>query len=577
QTRPTLRYQYGCAGCADTNNRDGNNPYYLCTVADEGGHVTQFDRDANKRAVSIVYPDGGWESFTYNGYGQVLTRRMTTGGTETFAYDGLYRLQYYSDAYHNNANNPNIQYFYERHGWVIRAFVFDPIGHPTNGNYKDGGQVLVRTLPPDPFDNNTRNTITNAYNPDGTLQGRTNELEYTTSYTYDDYRRLKSVYLPGRGTTNFYYGANPSNNVNDYKLTDSNVTWLVRPSGKKTRNVYDDNRRKSSVTVGSGSGDDATTSYTYDWVGNLRTITNPLNHNNVSTLYDERNRPYSTSVGGQTTTITYHTAGRQKTITHPNGQVITNYSFDVMNRVLQQNVTQTPDPTAVTKYTYYAPGEGPVGLLHTMQDPRLVATNSTEKYEYTYDAMGRKAWAIYPKDSYNQNGSEHFTYDDAGRLETFKNRAGNVQTFTYDALNRMTRAEWNDGTTPRVDFAYDAASRLTGINNANAQIARIYWGDGLLLAEAEFITGGASKVVQYHYDADGNRASITYPEQEYIFDYTYTGRNQLKAVGPWATYDYDARGNLTKRTLINGTHTDYAYDGLDRVTWVTHSFGRWFN
>lgn len=577
QTRPTLRYQYGCAGCADTNNRDGNNPYYLCTVTDEGGHVTQFNRDANKRAVSIVYPDGGWESFTYNGYGQVLTHRMTTGGTETFAYDGLYRLQSYSDAYHNNANNPNIQYFYERHGWVNGVFVFDPVGHPTNWTYNDRGQVLVTTLPPDPFDNNTRNTITNAYNPDGTLQGRTNELEYTTSYTYDDYRRLKSVYLPGRGTTNFYYGANPSNNVNDYKLTDSNVTWLVRPSGKKTRNVYDDNRRKSSVTVGSGSGDDATTSYTYDWVGNLRTITNPLNHNNVSTLYDERNRPYSTSVGGQTTTITYDTAGRQKTITHPNGQVITNYSFDVMNRVLQQNVTQTPDPTAVTKYTYYAPGEGPVGLLHTMQDPRLVATNSTEKYEYTYDAMGRKAWAIYPKDSYNQNGSEHFTYDDAGRLETFKNRAGNVQTFTYDALNRMTRAEWNDGTTPRVDFAYDAASRLTGINNANAQIARIYWGDGLLLAEAEFITGGASKVVQYHYDADGNRASITYPEQEYIFDYTYTGRNQLKAVGPWATYDYDTRGNLTKRTLINGTHTDYAYDGLDRVTWVTHSFGRWFN
>src|SRR4029450_1037342 len=101
------------------------------------------------------------------------------------------------------------------------------VGHPTNWTYNDRGQVLVTTLPPDPFDNNTRNTITNAYNPDGTLQGRTNELEYTTSYTYDDYRRLKSVYLPGRGTTNFYYGANPSNNVNAYKLTASTVRRLV--------------------------------------------------------------------------------------------------------------------------------------------------------------------------------------------------------------------------------------------------------------------------------------------------------------------------------------------------------------
>ena len=33
-----LRYNYGWAGCADPNNRDGNNPYCLCTTTDEGGH-----------------------------------------------------------------------------------------------------------------------------------------------------------------------------------------------------------------------------------------------------------------------------------------------------------------------------------------------------------------------------------------------------------------------------------------------------------------------------------------------------------------------------------------------------------
>ena len=52
-----------------------------------------------------------------------------------------------------------------------------------------------------------------------------------------------------------------------------------------------------------------------------------------------------------------------------------------MNRVLQQNVTQTPGPLAVTKYTYY-----PSGLLNTMTDPH----NSTDSYTYTYDLMGRK-------------------------------------------------------------------------------------------------------------------------------------------------------------------------------------------
>ena len=56
-----------------------------------------------------------------------------------------------------------------------------------------------------------------------------------TSYEYDDYRRLKSVTPPVRGdgngthTTSFYYGANPWDGVNDYKLTDSNVTYVVLP------------------------------------------------------------------------------------------------------------------------------------------------------------------------------------------------------------------------------------------------------------------------------------------------------------------------------------------------------------
>ena len=35
----------------------------------------------------IDYPDGGWESFTYNQFNQVLEHRMTSGGTEEFRYD----------------------------------------------------------------------------------------------------------------------------------------------------------------------------------------------------------------------------------------------------------------------------------------------------------------------------------------------------------------------------------------------------------------------------------------------------------------------------------------------------------
>ena len=114
-----------------------------------------------------------------------------------------------------------------------------------------------------------------------------------------------------------------------------------------------------------GTADEATTSYGYDNVGNLTTVTNPRNRSTTA-IYDERNRPSEIhDPYNNITSFTYDTAGRRKTITRPNGQVITNVSFDEMNRVLQQNVTQTPGPLAVTKYTYY-----PSGLLNTMTDPQ---------------------------------------------------------------------------------------------------------------------------------------------------------------------------------------------------------------
>ena len=219
--RPTLRYQYGWAGCPDPNNRDANNPYYLYSITDEGGHTTTFMRDANHRVTRVDYPDGGLETFSYDPahFYQISTHRMKTGGTETFAYDGLHRLQYYSDPYHNNTNNPSMTYYYD--GLDRISGMVDALNHSTNFDYNDRGQVTVTTLP---WIDGVRYTTSNTYNPDGTLQRRTDELGHLTSYEYDDYRRLKSVTPPVRGygdngtyTTSFYYGANPWDGVNDYK------------------------------------------------------------------------------------------------------------------------------------------------------------------------------------------------------------------------------------------------------------------------------------------------------------------------------------------------------------------------
>jgi RHS repeat-associated protein len=577
QTRSTVNYTY-------------TNSYYLNTITDEGEHQTIIQRnDGLNRVTGILYPDGGSEAFSqYNAFNQVLTHAMTTGGTESFTYDARGLKQTYKDST-NTSSNPNARYTYDVLSDRVKD-VTDVLGgslgdpaHSTSFTYNDRGQVLVTTLPKDPANNNTRYFISNAYNPDGTTQSTTDQLGHITKYEYDDYRRLKKMTPPVRGfdgdnsehPTKYYYGANPSDNVNDYKYTDSNATWVVLPSGKTTKVLYDDNRRKQSVTVAYGTADAATTSYGYDGVGNVTSVTNPLNRNNVSALYDERNRPSSVSVAGQATTFTYDLSGRKTKVHRPNGQDTTYGDYDQMNRPGQVTATDA----GTTKYTYY-PGSG---LLHTMQDPRLVALGRDPDpwvgyvYTYVYDGMGRKSVVGYPPDADGYRSFEAYTYDSSGRLETYQNRRTiqTVQTLHYDALNRLSYFTWNDSNpnTPRVDFGYDAASRLTSVTNINATISRGYFNDNLLRTETETAAGGVARTLNYTYDADGNRGTLGMPG--YSFTYGYTGRNQLLNIKQGGTtlasYVYDLRGNITSRTLNNNTHSDYAPDARDRLTSITHA------
>ncbi len=559
--RPTVNYTY-------------TNKYYLHTSQDEGGHTTTYTRDGNNRVTRIDYPDTGYETFSYDAahFYQHSTHRMTTGGTETFSYDTSHRLQYYSDPYHSNPSNPNLQYSYDALNRVAGVTEVPLTTHTTNFDYNDRGQTTTTTLP---WCNGVRYTIVKAYNPDGTLQMITNELGHHTTYTYDDYRRVRSVTPPIRGfndngsyVTRSYYDA--SGTGEDYRYTDSNVTFVVLPSGKKTKTVYDNNRRKNTVTVGYLSGDDATTTYIYDNAGNLTQVKNPRNYA-TTTGYDKRNRPSSvTDALNRMTSFTYDTAGHKKTITRPNGQVITYVTFDEMNRVLQQNVTQTPTGLATTKFTYYTSG-----LLNTMQDPHL--SSGSDNYTYAYDLMGRNQRVTYPLDSFGAHPTEQWTYDTDGRLYQCTNRGGYIQTFSYDQLNRVSGFAWNDGVTPSVTFGYDATSRPTNINNVNANITRAYYNDNLLYSDTESIlSGGYSKTVTYTYDSDGNRSNTTYPTPEsWGFGYSYNGRNQLGAVNGWATYNYDESGyigDLTSRVLIATQNTStYLYDPLDRVSWLTHT------
>jgi RHS repeat-associated protein len=604
-----VSYVYGTSGCPDSNNRgqpiggtfsqaNDQNAYYLYSVTDEAGNTTKYLRDGNKRVTEIDYSDGGKETFQYNSFGQVTDRGLTTGGHEQFIYDSRGLLQKYCDAYHT-PTTPSAYYQYnslDRLSSVTDAFGSGPgdVNHTTNYTYNLRGQRLVTTLPSDPNDGH-RYTITNGYNlADGTLTSVTDERlqhvanDYSnntiTSCTYDNYRRLRSVTTPGHNTSLTAIACYDDGQqcMDAYTRTDGNPTKLSSPGSETTLTLYDENRRKISLTVAAGTADAATTSYGYDANGNVTSMVSPNEQpgqqfagKSTVTSYDERNRPYQVQDAlGNTTTTQYDNGGRVKMVTRANGQTTIFDTFDPMNRLLQQTVKQTPDPDAVTKYTYYQSG-----LLNTMQDPHLVATNSPDSYIYIYDLMGRKTQVTYPTDSLGNKTTEKWHYDAFGRNDTFTNRTGNIESFTYDNLYRLTDISWNDGLTPAVHNGYDAANRLTAINNANANISRTYYNDGLLNIETTTCADNTPRTVTYTYDNDSNRAAIQYPNGAYEFTYNYTKRNQLQSLidntnsAAIASYIYYPDGNLQSRTLNdNNQASSYGYDALDRVTHISHVF-----
>ncbi len=588
---------YGSASCPDPNNRDGNNPYYLCSITDEAGNVTRFTRDANKRIAQIDYPDGGSETFAYDSLGHVLSHVMKTGGTGTFTYDpDTHLMKTYRDPDHATGN-PTARYQYD--AWSRVSGVTDALGsgdgdpnHTISYSYNARGQLRVTTLPTDPYDH-TQHTIVNTYNSngDGTLISVSDPLGQTTSYTYDNYRRVRSVTTPQRfsgdttpRTAYLSYDLNQGTG-DDYTHADANVRRLTLPSGKLIESSYDANYRKQSATnsAADGATDSSTTSFEYDYAGNLTKVKNPdpqsgqaSSARSTNYNYDERNRVFSiVDALNHPTNLTYDAAGRKKSVQRANGQTVTIDSYDPMNRVLQQTSTQDPTPAAVTKFSYY-----PSGLLHTMQDPHLVALNNGEQYSYEYDLLGRKKHVTYPRDANGAQTSETFDYDTAGHLYHYTNRVGNVQTLYYDNLNRSYGFDWGDGYTPQQRITYDAASRVTQIWNWDATIDFTYYNDGSLHTQSEITPDYGDNIlrmVTYGYDADGNRASIAYP-MGYSFNYDYTGRNEVKditfpAIG-WTlvSYLYDLAGNRKDRTMHQGTVTTYTPDVLNRTSSVQRTF-----
>ncbi|HEY0158972.1 MAG TPA: RHS repeat-associated core domain-containing protein, partial [Thermoanaerobaculia bacterium] len=243
----------------------------------------------------------------------------------------------------------------------------------------------------------------------------------------------------------------------------------------------------------------------------------------------------------------------------------TRYAYDALDRLV--TVTQTlagaPGGVMLTRYDYDAHNN-----LVSVTDPNGNVTR------YTYDDFGRMTAQESPV-----TGVTTYAYDPAGNLEWSTDARGAVTERTYDVLGRMVSATSTLGSSVEtVSYTYDSpdgygVGRIATMTDPSGMTAYRYDRRGLLTRETKTLLGDTF-TLEYRYDANGNRAGLTYPsgrQLTYAYDHADRPRTVSGTLGGDSTAyisdaEYEPFGPVTRLAYGDGSIERRAtYDLRDRM------------
>ena len=514
---------------------------FLLTSTDELGRILTIERNAEDLPTQKTYPDGTAESWTYNSDNQILTHTSRNGAVTSYTYyNGEAGGQFGDLKTITDALGNITTYTHNAAGNLLTET--DALNRITTYSYNNRGKLLSVIYP-------DGSQISKAYDTYGNVIQKQNELGFITSYTYDEYNRLVTITDPEGAKTLYQYGKVPDCSSCSGVQT---ISKIMEPGDREIHYFYDKSGNRTQQILGANTAEAAITSYKYDSVNNLIGTTDPKG-NTTSQTYDLTHKLLTrTDPLGHITSYTYDLAGNLTTETRANG-TITTYAYDTMDRL----ITMTDANNEVTQMTY----DNADNLINLTD-----AKNNT--YTYAYDLFNRRTSLTYP-----DNSQESWTYNQVGSLQTYTARNGATRTCTYDLRDRELTCDWSDATAD-VTKTYDAAGRLTNLDNPNSQLNYSYDNANRLLSESQAINGlPAAYTIQYSYQPNGNLQNVTYPNGT-IASYTYTARNQIEQILNngllTVTYQYDLSGNRTQKALANTITTAYSYDPANQPTQLNH-------
>ncbi|MFZ6028922.1 MAG: PA14 domain-containing protein, partial [Chloroflexota bacterium] len=389
------------------------------------------------------------------------------------------------------------------------------------GNLRPLAEALALETPPAynpdyPDENITTRTV---YGAAGRVtQTITNDGRVTHS-CYDALgRTIKTVVNPSV--------ANPCVAYTPSAETDRDIT---------TATVYNrDGSRQASIDANGNE-----TRYEYDGLGRLVSTRDPLEHTS-GTSYDLR--------------------GNRRTTTDGNG-VVTLYEYDALGRLTavienyRPEYGSTAEINVRTEYT-----DDISGNRTAIRDANNHTTN------FVYDALGR---LLSETDALTH--ATVYTYNLAGQQIRKLDANGATTTYAYDRLGRLALTDYPD---PDADahYEYNIAGLQSKMTDGVGVTTWLYDGLGRALSVTDPFTG----MVQYTYDAGGNRASLRYPDNK-VVSYLYDDAGRLEKVTDWdggeTIYTYDRAGRTLSEARPNGVTTFSSYYDDGRLWTLEHRRG----
>ncbi|MBI4866530.1 MAG: hypothetical protein HY816_06235 [Candidatus Wallbacteria bacterium] len=534
---------------------------------DQMGRTLQYTRGFEGRLVSWRDPLGRETRYRYNSRGDVTSVTGHRGTTTTLAYDarGLLTATV-------NELGERSETDYGPTGEVVATR--DATGLGQRIEYDDLDR-RVATVDP--------NGVRTAYELDG--EGRTTAFTRaagTPAQVRDEY-----VYdLQGRMTSSTRGSGTPAETTVRYAYDAAgNPVAITNGRGKTWRFEYDGNNRPIRETDPLGR----IRSYLYDADGNSVGEDLPSGRK-VRVALDVLARPISTTYFLETGAV----------------ESIAEQTYDAAS-----HMTGVADATAAVSQTFDAGGRllairhahvgSSLNLAHSLDGSQVevsIEGTAESTQSYTYDALGRMT-SIQPPSGppltirYNARGqreaialpcgvTQTFEYQPSGYISSFSYSrtdsttpltltftadgrdnitsivdAEGTRTFTYDALDRLVRADYPDAGFPFEAFTYDKAGNRTSVTTAGGTTVYVYDdADQLVSAQGP---GEVSRT--YSWTADGQLASIQRSGAQAPVRFTWSVSGQLLSVtgedGAVTTHSYEPleAAGYRWRTATNGSES----------------------